>query len=542
MDRYDYYRRYVLQNAPRLLSQLDRDKNSPTYGCFDRNHWHYKIQDFCSIVLQQGSLALTLLYSNNFEGNIYYQNPKIKEWILASLEYWGKKQLGDGSFDEYWPNEHGYPPTVFSLFAVSESAGTVMHHIPGDRVESLREQIRKSCAFISEHGEAGAQNQEIASIAALYSAYLVLGEEWISDLVDRKVTTILSRQSEEGWFFEYGGPDIGYLSVSLCYLAEYYRLSNDERVLPALQNIVDFAQYFIHPDGTAGGEYGSRNTEYFLAGGLEIVAPHYPPAGAVAEKLSTVLNESYRLPDSVDDRYLSHYFLHTYIRALLHCRPAENLPALPCDMEAHEKYFKDAKIFVKKNENYYAIFSLLKGVIKVYGRDTELLNDCGYLAELQGKSAVTNWINNNYHIRVDGSACRISGHFHVAPKQIAPSPLTHALLRGSSMVLGEGLNSFLRAQLITRDQAAPIYFERSVRFSEAVVTIEDVIKSGSTISKLSAVDAFSPRYVSSSKFFQSKEIGRADLPGEYKNIKEICITKEVDTVNRRYRVEYVVKE
>ena len=70
------YKKFVLDNVPRLISQLDRDPTSLTYGCFDRNHWQYKIRDFSSIVLQQGTLSLALLYSNSFSGNVYYQNQK----------------------------------------------------------------------------------------------------------------------------------------------------------------------------------------------------------------------------------------------------------------------------------------------------------------------------------------------------------------------------------------------------------------------------------------------------------------------------------
>ena len=49
-------------------------------------------------------------------------------------------------------------------------------------------------------------------------------EEWILTGLNKKLERILQLQSEEGWFPEYGGADIGYLSVSLDMLAEYYHL------------------------------------------------------------------------------------------------------------------------------------------------------------------------------------------------------------------------------------------------------------------------------------------------------------------------------
>ena len=100
-------------------------------------------------------------------------------------------------------------------------------------------------------------NQDIAAILAMYSAYLVTKEKWILDQLQENLKYILSLQTEDGYFPEYGGADIGYLSVSLACLAEYHALSGDETVIRALENILGFIQFFVHPDGSTGGEYGS---------------------------------------------------------------------------------------------------------------------------------------------------------------------------------------------------------------------------------------------------------------------------------------------
>ena len=71
------YLKFILQQTPRILSQIDRDPNSPTYGCCDRNFWHYKIRDFPSAILQQSGYGLALLYQYNFPGNIYYKKEEI---------------------------------------------------------------------------------------------------------------------------------------------------------------------------------------------------------------------------------------------------------------------------------------------------------------------------------------------------------------------------------------------------------------------------------------------------------------------------------
>ena len=54
---------------PRILGLIDRDIDSETYGCCDRNFWMYKITDFSSGIIQQCSLTFSLLYynSNDFD-------------------------------------------------------------------------------------------------------------------------------------------------------------------------------------------------------------------------------------------------------------------------------------------------------------------------------------------------------------------------------------------------------------------------------------------------------------------------------------------
>ena len=51
------FHQLLAEFLPRILSQCCRDANSPAFGCFDRNFWHYRMRDFSSIILQQGGYA-----------------------------------------------------------------------------------------------------------------------------------------------------------------------------------------------------------------------------------------------------------------------------------------------------------------------------------------------------------------------------------------------------------------------------------------------------------------------------------------------------
>jgi hypothetical protein len=525
------YKKYVLDNVPRLISQLDRDPSSPTYGCFDRNHWQYKIRDFSSIVLQQGTLSLALLYSNNFPGNIYYHNKKIYNWVIASLRYWISQQLHDGSFNEYWPNEHGYPPTVFSLFSSAESFSILRSTMDEKLASDLQRTFGRAGKYISKNRESGAQNQETASLAALQSTLIATGDERLPDMIRNKREQILKLQSPDGWFAEYGGADIGYLSVSLNYLAEYYRLSNDTTVLNPIKKVIDFLQYFIHPDGTAGGDYGSRNTEYFLPGGLEIIAPEYPLAGSIGDEMLKNIDNPALLPRSVDDRYLSHYFLHSYIRALLHYKPRVAKIPLPITKDPFIKIFNDSKIIVVKEDYYYAIYNPFKGVLKIFSKSEEILNDCGYIAEIGRDIAVTNWLNPETEVTMNERLVCSRGSFFLAPRQIVPTPLTHIALRSLSLCIGPKLISPLKKQMILKNKKMPVSFLRKITFLPGSVIVEDSITSKTTIHRLIPTDGFSKRYVPSSKYFQTPELGRESIDTSFQNIKALVIEKCIDGKN-----------
>ena len=55
------FEHYFEMQSRRVITQMDRDPDSLTFGCFDRNYWHYKIRDFPSSILQQGVFTLEAL-------------------------------------------------------------------------------------------------------------------------------------------------------------------------------------------------------------------------------------------------------------------------------------------------------------------------------------------------------------------------------------------------------------------------------------------------------------------------------------------------
>lgn len=496
---------YILKIVPKVLTQVDRDRHSKNYGDCDRNHWHLKIRDFSSAILQQTGLSMALLYQVDFPGNIFYGNDMVKEWAEGTVYYWKSIQLKDGSFNEYYPNEHGFPPTAFSLYAMCEVYRRLGMHDAG-----VLKAFRKTAKYLVEHIEGQAYNQELASITALYAAYMILGEDWILAGLNKKLDRVLQLQSREGWFPEYGGADIGYLSVSLDMLAEYYSLSHDDKVLEPLNRIVEFLKYFVHPDATVGGEYASRNTIYFLPGGLQTMSNL---GNSSAEAMLRVLygntEKAFYFLDAVDDRYFSHYLLHSFLRAVekRDRKLVEGDAAkLPFQYD-QTKFFENAGLLSYTQGSRYIIIGGYKGgVCRAFDGGTACFEDYGYRVKVgEGKIAATNWQNENYIVEYSGNTMVITGRMNLV-KQKVPTPIMHLGLRAVAAVVGNRIISMLKNMIILVDKQTDITFERQITIGESELGIRDRIRSPKRID-IECADGFSLRHVASGKFFTPADMG-----------------------------------
>ncbi len=517
------YTEYILKMTPKVLTQVDRDKHSKNFGDCDRNHWHLKIRDFSSAILQQTGLTLALLFTVDFPGNRFYQKEVVREWAVGTVYYWKAIQLKDGSFNEYYPHEHGFPPTAFSLYAMCE-----VYKRLNMQEESILQAFTKTARYLSAHIEEKAYNQELASITALYSAYTVLRENWIIDAVDKKLERILKLQSKEGWFPEYGGADIGYLSVSLDMLAEYYWMSHDEKVLEPLNRVIDFLKYFVHPDCSVGGEYASRNTVYFLPNGLQVMSNlGNQDAEAMLQFLYGDSQQDFYFLDAVDDRYFSHYLLHSFLRAVENSKGEESKAVfaskLPFEYD-QERYFAEAGLLSCTRGDVYMIVGASKGgVCRIFKNKKECFADYGYRVKLdEGKVAATNWQSADYHIEYEACRIKVSGNMNLVKQKIA-TPIMLTGLRVVSAIVGNKIIGMLKKLIILVDKKTDIQFERMIFLQKDKIVIDDVISSPKKIF-LECADSFSLRHVASGKFFSLTDIG-CHSRTQYPDVRNIRIQR-----------------
>ncbi len=537
----DFIQRYV----PKVLTHLDRDPDSINFGCCDRNYWHLRSSDFASAILQQTSLTLSLLYSTDFEGNRYYKNRNIYDWAIGSIDYWKRIQHRDGSFNEYFPNEHGFPPTAFSLFAIAYS-----YMLLKLNDNSVIDSMLKSVKWLSQREEFKAYNHEIASISALYCTYLITDQKWILEVVNKKLDVFLRGQSGEGWFPEQGGADLGYLTVTFDMFSEYYWLSRDSKVIEPLNKVTDFIKYFCHPDKTYGGEYGSRNTIYFLPSSLEVLSSI---GNFNAKQIKDFLFKNTGgydyFQNSIDDRYLLHYVMHSFLRALQKENELkkgngtsdknnyqENLQynfhkELPC-FKNHEKYFSDSGLLTLKNDNYFAVVSAKKGgVIKVFDSGNEIFADFGFRAIHKNNTiSATNWLDDSYKIKIEKNTITVKGYFNKIKLQHS-STLRHFLLRIFSPFLNSILREFLYKKLIFIDKHSNIKFERTINLRHSNIQITDIITDNNEMLPLHSAPNISLRFVASDKFFSKTDLlseKRIELDG----VKAIKIIQDFNVFSK----------
>ncbi|HEX7181706.1 MAG TPA: hypothetical protein VF756_07675, partial [Thermoanaerobaculia bacterium] len=158
-------RRYVACQLPRVLTQMDRDPGSPTFGGFDRNHWHYKIRDFPSAILQQGAFVVDAL-RRGLLGPV--PDPQAAErWCAGAVNALGRQVDRAGGVDEYYPYERSYPAAAFGLWAAARLLADWQASAPHLAARIDLEPLRRLADHVARRVEIQAMNQQAAGLAGL---------------------------------------------------------------------------------------------------------------------------------------------------------------------------------------------------------------------------------------------------------------------------------------------------------------------------------------------------------------------------------------
>lgn len=507
---------FCLEKIPKLLSHLDRDEDSLTYGCFDRDYWHYKVRDYCSLILQQAGFLLAFLWKYQDKKNIYYQNSRIKKWSKAAILFWANNIEKDGSANEYYPFEKSIPAVAFSLYRINQSL-IIIDDFSADEKQIIVNAQKRAAEFLILNQETKASNQEMAAAIAVYLTGKLLKNDYFIKCAEEKIELLIhNNYSYEGWFIEYGGADIGYLSITLEALVDYYDYSNNLKIIGIIKNIVEFTNYGIFTNGTVGGQLNSRNTEYFLPYGLFKAIEIIPDIDCKSYfKIINSIDKYLKLHSSFDDRYLLHYTLPSFVKTTS-LKIFDLNPSLVCS-----KLLPDSGWYYKydgKNEIHFAFKK--GGVIKIIIDGKLFYSDYGYrLIKKDNIIGVTNWQNSTIFESNGLNSFSIKGKL-MKIKLKKPTPLYHLLLRLFSFLFGRQIINIIKRKLIFIESKLNVKFIRNIIINENQIDIIDKINSDKTLDGLKKACKYSLRHVASSKSFVIDELENDLINTYFKIVKD----------------------
>ncbi|ABA87305.1 hypothetical protein Pcar_0042 [Syntrophotalea carbinolica DSM 2380] len=503
----DLFAELAMSYVPHLAGLVDRNPYSRTYGCFDREYWHYRTRDFACGMSQEFVLPFALLYAQKCPGNRWFGLERMRELAVAGMHFARRASHDDGTCDDYFPWERAMGALAFSTYAATEA-----YQILGLDDKQLLEFFCRRGEHLLRHNESGRlSNHQALAALTLYSIYLLSGDERFRRGAQQRVELVLSWQHpQEGWFQEYEGADPGYQTCSIDFLAKYWRKSGDDALLGSLRKAVEFCALFMHPDGSYGGEYGSRNTYHYYPHGFELLAPHIPLAAQLNDAWLAGAGRGKRYHND-DDRMLGH-LAYNWLQAWQdYCprRPAASLHA----RSDFVQWLPDAGLAVVKEHGHYLVAGMKKGgVFKYYDEKGCLASDTGLIGELPDGRVVVSHLQDEHHAveaQPAQGVFRVKGVLAVRSQKLA-SPFKQILFRMLNMSLGRFFPNLLRGLLqkllITGKQRTDVVFERVLECADGRLRVTDRLPAATGFRRLSAGSDATSIYVAASNVYQESTL------------------------------------
>ncbi|MEI6350032.1 MAG: hypothetical protein WCP06_02880 [Verrucomicrobiota bacterium] len=387
-----------------------------------------------------------------------------------------------------------------------------------------REEVRPGAAVFAQQFssrlENQAGNQQVAGLAALALIRNAFPELVSAEQFERQASRTLALQDEEGWYQEYGGPDLAYLAVTLDALWDLFDATGDSRFYQSAGRALRFMHPYLATFGGNIGMMNSRNTDYILPYGIvrfmqDGNSAEKSIAGALFISLFEHLNEPEHFVHAIDDRYLCHYTGHSLLRAwslLKRLNPAA-LP-MPSETLAGEKWFKNAGHLltcaptgsaVGEEPRFSTLLALKKGGVFTAISGRLRISDFGWVAVVGRQQYVNHWWADDWESSRDGLAVTVKGKL-VPTTETISTPWKHFALRIMSLVLGERLIPKLKAVLIFKKRRSGYAFERKIACQPHQIIVHDEISGLPAGARIEQAPRSSKRHVSSADSFHFEDL------------------------------------
>jgi hypothetical protein len=523
----------ALADIPRLLGAVDRNPYHATYGCLDRDYWHYRTAAFPSEMFQEGALALALVYATPLPGNRWHGAPRVAQLAEAGLRFSVASAHADGSCDDYYPYERALGAAVFSLHAMAR-----VYELLGLSDPTLLAGLERRARWILGHGETGrlANHHALAALGLWHVGRITQNSDYTAAAAER-VRRLLQWQSAEGWFEEYGGADPGYQTVTVDCLAKYRRFSGDAQVDEPLRRAVGFCRRFVHPDQSYGGPYGSRGTYHFYPHGFELLARESSDAADLADAYLAALAAG-RQAHFSDDRMFAHRtadLLEAYVDWAPE-RPPASIPP------AGNEWLPRAQLLVARGLDRYTVVSAARGgVFQHFAGDRLAGGDAGLIVETTDRRQAVSQMHDlgrEVTFNEAGTAkLSVGGPLHWTRFETA-TPVKQAIFHMGMITLGRWLRELVRRvlqrRLITGRRPCPIRLERrfelqagatpALRVTDTIVLTDSTVR----VRRMSYGTDHEAAYIAASGVYQDAVLR-----------PWIDLAEYVDQLNRERRVTVI---
>ena len=262
----------VNNSVKRIINFVDKNIHSSTYGLSDRNYWSWRTKDFNNGAFQCLIFSIACINNNETFNEIYkkYNQDGVLDKTYDAIKHGSFKELEKtGSSQEAFPNENSFCVTGTLLFDLL-SALEISNEIKDLNSNELLI-LKKAAEFVSNNIETHAKiaNHLLAGLASLikYTNEIDSSNVIVHNGIKNISSNLKKLWHDEGWLEEYGGADIGYLTLSLQYLIEI-----DNKYFPEkeywIKSIYNFLTNFFHLDGSIGNFYGSRGSSIIYPSGF----------------------------------------------------------------------------------------------------------------------------------------------------------------------------------------------------------------------------------------------------------------------------------
>ena len=499
------YKKLLQDNLPKLFSLYNLDRCSSTYGYGDRLYWGWKVSDFVNATMQGGVHALAIAIKLDLIDKIEFALEVIDSAIRAITIIRSK----NGSLQEAYPNEHSFCVTALVAFDVLSAIRHLGSYIMEKQKKEYLSIIRPLIHFITHNNEEHAiiSNHLSTGFAAIELWNTLTGEA--SGRGKEFLSVIYKHQSKEGWYQEYDGADPGYQTLCTYYLFCAYEITKDEDLLKSLIKSGSFLKYFVQPDYTIGGLYGSRNTEVYYPAGIIGLSPLSDDFALIATLLHKgILNGNHIFPQDIDTNNFIP-LINAYAVAALHYETGRvkirRTPQAPYK-NPFSITFDHAGIYIHSSDRYYAILNYKKGgTLKVFDKETEVLDTehggiFGHLAN--GKRFSTQHFDEKQNF----TNFTVHARFFITNESY-PNPVTSVLLRFfgltffHSVYLGNLFKKIIVRMLMTSSKAISGKAIRKFEFTDNKIIVHESISKPKDCKEISHYEKCKTIHMASSGYY-----------------------------------------